>query len=153
MYGQQRVLAQLAVGGDLVAALVAEEVVALEAAGRGRALLAAEAGDGDGGGGAGRAARVVLLGVVLIVVAGVGGVLTADADGVLQGAAGRQRPDVVGHGGGGGGGGPGLQAGGLVHVLEQVAYDVRHSQRLLLLVGAVGGGAGRRRGGRRQAGG
>lgn len=134
-----------------MAALVAEEVVALEAAGGGRALLAAEAGDGDGGGGAGRAARIVLFGVVGVVVARVVGVLTAyGADGVLQGAAGGVRPDVVGHGGRRcGGGGRALDLRGSVHVLEQVAEDVRHGVGVVLLVGAGGGRAGgglRRRG-------
>lgn len=100
MYGQQCVLSQLAVGCDLVAALVAEQIIALEAASGGRALLAAEASDGHRGGGAGRAARVVFFGLVLIIVIRGDAVLTPDgSDGVLQRAAGRQRPDVVGHAG------------------------------------------------------
>lgn len=86
-------LAELAVRGDFVAALVAEKVVALEAARGGRSLLAAEAGDGDRRRRAGRPAGVILLVLIIIV----GRVLTAGANRILEIAAGGQRPDVVGH--------------------------------------------------------
>lgn len=48
VYRKQRMLPKLTVGGDLVAALVAVEIVALETASGGRALLAPEAGDRHG---------------------------------------------------------------------------------------------------------
>lgn len=59
-------LSELTVRGDGMAAVVTEEVVALQASSGGHAFLASKARDRNAGGGAGRAAGVVSLMVVIV---------------------------------------------------------------------------------------
>lgn len=119
-------ISELAIGGDRVAAFVAEQVVALEAPGGRRALLAAEAGDRYAGGGPGGAAGVVP--VVVVVVRAV--ILTGDrSDGVLRGRGGRREggPGPVADRGDG----RGSEAGGRGHGVHDVGDEARHSERLV----------------------